>query len=296
MIDFLFETDIEKYLPDWYKRVADYNAIMSAESGQMRIAESLTKEVYGNFYFSSMDEAGLAEWENIFGIIYSPGETVEFRRDRIINRLSMRPPFTLQFLKEQLDKLIGEGNYAIVVDAANYTIYVESSAESQAYATEAAFTINHIKPAHIVYINTPLITEGMDVSEAISKSNPTYHYRLGSWGLGIFPFVSESPEEVIKLASTPSIEDLLLEDLAQDVSGHVASVRINGTISITTLTKTVSDNVLTITYNVLPTDTNAVTSVELLDSNGDPLTSTTVYIPIPDVTAMKHTFLVKEGV
>lgn len=291
-----FDSKVCQYLPDWYKEIIDYQQICQAESAQMSIAEGLTKRVYGNFYFSSMDAAGLSEWEDLFGIVASQDDTIEFRRARLINRISMRPPFSLEWLRKQLDQLIGEGNYNLILDANNYTLYIESSASSQAYAIEVAYLIGHVKPAHIVYLNTPLLTDRLVINETISKGSIQYNYRLGAWGLGQSPFASGSEMEVIKMATTRSITDDMLEDMSTAAKNLVSKVRLNGSVNITSLSKTVTDNILTIEYSVLPADTAAVNTIELCDSNGEALTSSAAYIPIPAETSIKHTIVIQEGV
>ena len=89
------------------------------------------------------------------------------------------------------DELIGPGLWEVHVDYPNYTLYIESSAQNQNYATEVAFTINRIKPAHIVYVNTPFIRSGLLLSEQIERLIRTYNYKLGSWALGALPFATE---------------------------------------------------------------------------------------------------------
>ena len=84
--------------------------------------------------------------------------------------------------------------------------------------------------------------------------------------------------------------------VADFVSGDVASARINGTISITDLSKSVNANILTITYTVASSQTPEITSAELLDADGNVLTSSQVYVPVGDSIVMKHTIPVKEGV
>lgn len=291
----IFDSQVGRFLPTWYRKIADYNAITDAETVQMQIAEALTRRVYGNFYFSSMDATALKEWESIYGILAAPTDSLEFRRNRLLSRISTKPPFNLGFLRRQLDTLIGAGKYNIIVDGANYTMYVESSAENQAYAIEVGVMVNKIKPAHIVYINTPLVSEGIDVTETISKQDIIYHYKLGSWGLGLNPFRSLDTPEVIKLAGTPSIQDQMLDDLADAAKTLVSKARINGSIVISTLTKSITDSTLTVEYEVGTGDTNQVNKIELLDSSNNVLTSTDVYIPITDTTDIKHTILIEEG-
>lgn len=290
-----FESQVCKYLPTWYQDISDYKEICKAESAQMAIAEALTKRVYGNFYFSTMDGTALAEWEELFGIIADPTETIAFRRDRILNRLSMKPPYTIKFLQAQLDKLIGAGNYNLIVDAQNFTIYVESAAESQAYAIEVNYTLNNIKPAHIVYINVPFIEAGVLAGESIGKSEKIYNYRLGAWGLGLQPFASNTTMEVIKVATTPSIQGAFLEDIATFSLGDIAKARVNGSVVITDLTKEQDGNIITVEYTVNPSDTSEVSTLELLDASDVVLTRSTVYIPIVNTTILKHTIKIAEG-
>lgn len=293
-----FEADVAQYLPTWYKNIAEYQQICGAESAQMELAEAETERVYGNFYISTMDAAGLSEWEDLFGLVVSEGDTLEFRRARVLNRLTMKPPFSIRFLREQLDNLIGAGEYNLIVDAAHYTLYVESVAESQAFLTEVSYLINHVKPAHIVYINTPLFKARLLTNETVEKSGVTYYYRLGSWGLGLQPFAAAEDMEVIKTAATRSITNNLLMALAIDANQAMGNVRLNGSVTITDATKSAVGNTWTYEYTVLPTDVSVITKIEILDGLGFSavVSRSNVYIPIPSETRIRHTFVVEEGV
>lgn len=291
------DTQLCQQLPPWYREVLDYQQICQTETAQF---EALAQEITGvaeNFFFRAMGLSGVEMWEQIFHIVPNPQtEDLEFRRYRVLNRITTKPPYTLGFLYQKLDELIGPGLWEVNVDYPNYTLYIESSAQNQNYATEVAFTINRIKPAHIVYVNTPFIQSGILLSEQIERLNRVYNYKLGLWALGQLPFATDQDSEVVKLPETPSIQQTLLTGVANFVSGDVASARINGTISITSLNKSVENNILTITYTVANSQTSEITSVELLDAEGDVLTSSTVYVPVGDTIVMKHTIPVSEGV
>lgn len=293
------ELDVEmlKLLPPWYREILDYQEICQTEEAQLEALAGEIMSVADNFFFQTMDLSAIEMWERIFGIVPNPQtEDVEFRRYRVLNRITTKPPYTLGFLYQKLDELIGPGLWEVNVDYPNYTLYIESSAQNQNYATEVAFTINRIKPAHIVYVNTPFIRSGLLLSEQIERLIRTYNYKLGSWALGALPFATDGENEVVKLPETPSIQQALLTGVADFVSGDVASARINGTISITDLSKSVSGNVLTITYTVAAAQTAEITSVELLDGEGNVLTASQVYVPVGDSVVMKHTIPVNEGV
>lgn len=291
------DTQLCQQLPPWYREVLDYQQICQTETAQF---EAMAQEITGvadNFFFQTMGLSGVEMWEQIFHIVPNPQtEDIDFRRYRVLNRITTKPPYTLGFLYQKLDELIGPGLWEVTVDYPNYTLYIESSAQNQNYTQEVAFTINRIKPAHIVYVNTPFIQSGILLSEQIERLIRTYNYKLGSWALGALPFATDGENEVVKLPETPSIQQALLTGVADFVSGDVASARINGTISITALSKSVSGNILTITYTVANTQTTEITSAELLDGDGNVLTSSQVYVPVGDSIVMKHTIPVNEGV
>ena len=291
------DTELCKQLPPWYREVLDYQQICQTETAQFEALGQEITSVAENFFFQTMGLSGVEMWEQIFHIVPNPStEDLEFRRYRVLNRITTKPPYTLGFLYQKLDELIGPGLWEVTVDYPNYTLYIESSAQNQNYAQEVAFTINQIKPAHIVYVNTPFIQSGLLLSEQIERLNRVYNYKLGLWALGQLPFATDHDNEVVKLPETPSIQQTLLTGVADFVSSDVASARINGTISITALSKSVSGNILTITYTVGAAQTTEITSVELLDADGNVLTSSQVYVPVGDSIVMKHTIPVNEGV
>lgn len=291
------DTQLLPLLPPWYREILDYQEICQTEQEQFEALAAEITAVADNFFFQTMDAGAVSQWEQIFGIIPNPAvEPLEFRRARVLNRVSTRPPFTLGFLYQKLDELIGPGGWTVTVDYPNYTLYIESSAENQQYATEVAYTVNKIKPAHIVYVNTPYLRSGLLLSESIELSQLTYHYQLGSWGLGVQPFATEQGQGVIKMPTTPSIQQALLTGVAGFVSGDIASARINGTFSVPDIEKTVDGSVLTVTYTVTQAQAETITQVELLDSDGTVLTSSAVYVPVTGSTIMKHTIPVSEGV
>ena len=98
-ITYDFDTELLKLLPPWYREVAEYQQICNAEAQQLQTAALMTQGIAGNFYFQTMNLAGVQMWEQIFNITPNPAtETLAFRRARVLNRISMRPPYTLGVL------------------------------------------------------------------------------------------------------------------------------------------------------------------------------------------------------
>lgn len=298
-----FDTELLNLLPPWYREVAEYQQICNAEAQQLQTAALATQSIADNFYFQTMNLAGVQMWEQIFNITPNPAaETLVFRRARVLNRISMRPPYTLGFLYQKLDELVGPGLWSVEVDYANYALTIEAGAEDQSYWQELAYTVNHIKPAHITYISRPLIRTGVLMSEEVRSAHFEWNYYLGSWALGAEPFADETDVEVVKTANINSIQPAMLNGVANFTSGDVAYVQINGGIDIGTINKAVTPAqyvggaaTLTVSYNVTTTMTDAVTSVALMDANGNALTSMSVYVPVTETVNLQHTILIQEG-
>ena len=292
------DTDLLRNLPYWFRRILDFQEICKTESAQMEALAAAINAVADNFFFQTMDEGAVSTWEKIFGIVPNPQtETLDFRRQRVLNRVSMQPPFTLGFLYQKLDQIIGKGKYEIHVDYPNYTLYILSSAENQSYATEVSYTVGRIKPAHIVFINQPFVGSQIALGETVALSAVVWQYRLGSWGLGLTPFVLTEDKEVVVVPSNYSVQQELLEDTAKAIPPNVASARINGSIVISSLDRTTVGNVAQVQYTVTAEQTTLVTQIELLDSDGNVLTTSPVYVPVTEPAIFTHKIQVdvKEG-
>ena len=291
------DTDICQYWPRWFREILDFQALCQTEGEELRVMARFMDRVRANLFVQTMDEQTTADWEKIFRIVPNPlTETLQFRRDRILNRLSMHPPFTLTFLYQRLDALFGPGNWEVEVDYPNYTLYIEADADDQQYFSEMSVTMDLIKPCHIVYISRPRVAAGFLVSESVRRFVGEYNYILGRWKLGALPFYSATSEEEIKMAAKPSIQQAFLDQAASFVVGDIQSVRINGDILITALSKSTVGNVGSVGYRVLKSQTEEVTRIELLDRAGTALTTSDVSVPVTeDTVAFRHAFIVKEG-
>lgn len=291
-------SNVREFVPNIYTEVKEMDELVNTYDKLLDITDNLISTFEKGQFVSTADVTVIAEWEKLLGIIPKSTDTLEFRRERVINRLSMSPPFSMPYLRQRFDKIIGIGKYNAYIDYDNYTLYVESSAENQYWAEEIYITINKLKPANIVFINKPLIVYNNNVSEEIELKKLVYNYKVGTtWVLGRKPFVSQSDEGVIKMANINSLQAKFLNDIATFSANDINNVLLNDTYTISSFTtKSATDNVVTIEYNV-PASANLgeITSIKLRDSNNNILTSSTIYVPLNADIVIKHKLNVKEG-
>lgn len=289
-------TNLLRLLPPYYAEIEDYRQICQAERPTFDEIKQEIIRMQRNFSPLTMDLEAIQEWEATLHILANPEiETLDFRRYRIINRLSTKPPFTVKFLRRKLDELIGPGLWTLDVDYPNYQITIESSARPQAYSQEVEFTINRIKPAHIVYVHRAIVVTDMVMGERINRIEYGWNYALGAWRLGEKPFATVLKDEVVKLESTPSIQPMLLEKLLDFTSASIVNARVNGKIIVSAIRKNIQDGQLIVTYPVQPTQATEITRVELLGTDGIALTDAVVYIPVTDTVTVRHALSIKEA-
>ena len=291
-----FDPSVCKQIPTWFRDILEYQELCRTETEQFTAFLNSMQAVASNFFFQTMDISAVSTWEQIFKIVPNPEtETLDFRRARLINRISTKQPFTLGFLHRKLDEIIGPGQWTVDVDYPNYTLYIEASAQDKNYWSELAVTLNMIKPAHIIYTGRPLLSTPLQLSETVNLTQLVYNYRLGAWGLGVNPFANEQDKGVIVTPNQRSLQQELLNQTASFVASDVASARVNGSIIISTLDKSTAENVATITYTVQETQANPVTQIELLDADNNVLETAGVYVPIVGSAIFKHTIPVTQG-
>ena len=294
----MFErTSTRELFPSVYNGVLEISVL--SETDDVLLDQSLAKleRAQLNQFILTADEETISVYEKMFSILANPTtETLQFRRERILNRMSLQPPFTMRWLQNKLDGIIGVGKWNAYVDYANRTLYVESFVVNQQWFNELRITINRIKPCNLVFVNKPLIMADVVANETIVSATQHYNYILGQWQLGQEPFATTDPEEVIKLPSVNSINPNLLADVASFSATDVVAVRLNGSVKLSNFTTKAGQGTTTIVeYEVKPAQASEITQIELLGTGDRVLTASSVYIPVTEAVICKHAINFKEG-
>ena len=294
----MFErTSTRELFPSVYNGVLEISVL--SETDDVLLDQSLAKleRAQLNQFILTADEETISVYEKMFSILANPTtETLQFRRERILNRMSLQPPFTMRWLQNKLNEIIGVGKWNAYVDYANRTLYIESFVVNQQWFNELRITINRIKPCNLVFVNKPLIMADVVANETIVSATRHHAYILGQWQLGQEPFATTDSEEVIKLPSVNSINPNLLADVASFSATDVVAVRLNGSVKLSDFTTKAGQGTTTIVeYEVKPAQASEITQIELLGTGDRVLTASAVYIPVTEAVICKHSINFKEG-
>ncbi|WP_099335742.1 putative phage tail protein [Clostridium cadaveris] len=292
--------DIKKYFPNIYDGILEIDALANSENALFNNLEREFNKILLNQFVLTCDANTINKYESLFKIVPDSSKDLEFRRSRVLNRLAMSNSFTLRFLEEKLDELIGLGKYKVEIDYNNHILYVESISLNQDWFNETYITINKIKPANMVFINRPRIDERIIENEEVTYSQREYNYRLGTrWRLGEKPFKSLNEKGALKLRESKSATEELLGSLRSFTLNKIHHARINNTLIINTfITKELKEKSIIIQYAVLKNDisTKEITKVEIMDVDNKILTTINIYIPIIEDLEIKHVLNIEEGV
>lgn len=294
----MFEkTPTRDLFPSVYDGVLEISVLSETDDVLLDRALAKLERAQLNQFILTADEETISVYEKMFSILANPTtETLQFRRERVLNRMSLRPPFTMRWLQNKLDEIIGVGKWDAYVDYANRTLYIESFVVNQQWFNELRITINRIKPCNLVFVNKPLIMADVVANETIVSATKHYAYVLGQWQLGQEPFATTNSEEVIKLPSVNSINPNLLADVASFSATDVVAVRLNGSVKLSNFTTKAGQGTTTIVeYEVKPAQAREITQIELLGTGDRVLTASSVYIPVTEAVICKHAINFKEG-
>lgn len=206
--------DLHELYPTIYKGVLETDILADIGNRQFERWFSQADAARKNQFVLTADLLGIEAFERIYEIKADPTtEDLPFRRQRILNRMRMRVPFTFPFLLERLDELIGEGKYrawlgqgkwnsrlgrwklGAALRDPEYTLFIEAAGSDVHWHQEVQVFVGKIKPANIVYVLSPRLGQRMVMGETIGTYPRRWNYHLGKWRLGFRPFLSDVARE-----------------------------------------------------------------------------------------------------
>lgn len=193
-------TDLLEYLPEFYHGIREFQIIAKVEGEQFDKIDAELDNILNDQFVMTAREPSIVRRERLFNIQADPKvESLDFRRKRIINRQSIRPPFTERYLQERLNFLLSDDISTVHVDVENYVLSVELAIADAAMFKEVLTTIERIVPLNMIYLQKTAIHDSMGIKESIVASELERQTRLGTtWRLGVIPFAISKNEVTLK--------------------------------------------------------------------------------------------------
>ncbi|MFR1834372.1 MAG: putative phage tail protein [Lachnospiraceae bacterium] len=153
-------------LPEYFRPVMEFQKIMEVHGAALDKAEQQINQVRDNCSIQTADEETIAYYEDLLGIMYKQGESLNYRRERVLQKLSAIVPFSVEFLKTRLYELYGE-DYELEIDSIRCTISISVNTGKDGALDLLYSLLWDVLPAHLEIIAS------QKVENAINK--PIYN-------------------------------------------------------------------------------------------------------------------------
>lgn len=138
-------------LPTWFKPVFEYIELMEIYGAQLDTVGQNEEQIYNNLFIQTADLQTIIVWEKLFGITVRYGDTLEFRRQRVIQKFIQTVPYTIWDLRDRLTALYGD-DYTLNVDPVACTFKIVVTSDRYGAIDLLYDLIWDVVPAHLKVI------------------------------------------------------------------------------------------------------------------------------------------------
>lgn len=168
------------YLPKFYQGIQEFVEISDIEDAELELLHDNMNMVFSNQFILTSSEKAVLRREKMFNIKADVNyEDLEFRRVRLVNRQSSRPPFTIRYLKQLLSTLTNSEDYSIDVDIENFLVEVKFQNNNQSIPQEILNTLERVLPMNLNYNIHEVFAREMKVIQEFNSISYDFLYFTG---------------------------------------------------------------------------------------------------------------------
>ena len=246
------------YLPDYFQSVQEYQALLATEQVTTTQLQADLAQLAANCFVQTCDLNRLAQFEGIFKISAAPTDEQTFRRKRVLNRFAQTPPYTMPYLQQLIENMVGAGNAVVLVNSAIGYNYI--------LGTNGWFLGSWTAGIHAGAANLPFVTPGFQLYIGFVPTSTSYENEILATVAAIKPCHMEAT------ACT-----LVFNTVASGfTTTAIINALVNGTVEIPNVIHVGSrDNLgripITYTVNYDQVTDGIISSVALTDASYTPL-------------------------
>ncbi len=143
------EETLRGQLPEYFRPIIEFREILKAHGYSLDKLDETSEKVKDNNYIATCDEETIAYYEKLLGITYRFGDTMEYRRARVLQKYNTIVPFSIEFLRDKLTELYGEDGYEMSVDSATCKLKIKVTSDRYGAIDLLYDLLWDVVPAHI---------------------------------------------------------------------------------------------------------------------------------------------------
>lgn len=141
------DVNLVSYLPPFMAGFKELTAALDAENPEFVLLWIAIDRVFQNMFIETADEYGLSRLEGVLGILPTPADTLESRRQRLRGSYTSDLPYTERKLKEILESMCGKGNFTLIVQPEKGVVAIKLRLAAERVKENIEAVVGEIIPA-----------------------------------------------------------------------------------------------------------------------------------------------------
>lgn len=168
----------DKLLPPVYRAIKDMYAYAKALNDEFLVYVNFMERILKNFFIQTCDLQTVEYWERLLGLTVTEGETIEERKQEILEHLNNQHAITEPYVREQIERFFPGNEYRLYFeDGKPYDLNIDIFSEDiDAYRQALAIFwpwLNKMVPAHLKTTMARAIDTEFDRPVVISHGHYT---------------------------------------------------------------------------------------------------------------------------
>lgn len=143
---------VKRFRPELLEENDTMNDLYEVEAEEIEKLHEARKKIINNTFIMTMNALGVSKWEKIYNIKANAFQTLDERKQILLNKILYKPPFTRQNLQELLENIWGKGNFIFELYPDDYRMIVDIDTNNPIIYLQFSNQVRNVIPANIYLI------------------------------------------------------------------------------------------------------------------------------------------------
>lgn len=143
---------IKRYIPKVLQENDTMDSIYSTQEDEINKLNETSMEVFHNNFVKTCDLKGVKKYEEILKIKPDVDFDLEYRKQKILDKLTYRPPFTKQRFQSILERIWGVENFLFKILPDKFQVIIDINTNNPKYYISYSTIIRNVIPANMYLI------------------------------------------------------------------------------------------------------------------------------------------------
>lgn len=143
---------IKRYIPKVLQDNDTMDSIYSTQEDEIELLHKSSMDIFNNNFVQTSNLKGVRKYEEILKIKSDISFDLEYRKQKILDKLTYKPPFTRQRLQSILERIWGVGNFLFEISPDKFEVIIDIETTNPSYYIEYSKIIRDVIPANLYLI------------------------------------------------------------------------------------------------------------------------------------------------